>query len=50
MDINESKGYPPLLFAAVICNNELAVRALLESGASPTVKFHGRYFGTSTCI
>ena len=42
MDIKENKKYPPLLFAAVRSNNDVAVKALLEHGAIPTVKFHGR--------
>ena len=43
MTITEENGYPPLLFAAVKSGNKLAVRLLLENGAAPNAKFHGRY-------
>ena len=41
-DASEGKDYPPLLFAAVKSSNEVAVKALLENGAAPTIKHHGR--------
>jgi ankyrin repeat protein len=41
--ITEEKGYPPLLFAAAKSGNELAVRLLIENGATPNAKFRGRY-------
>ena len=42
IDTGEGKDYPPLLFAAVKSSNEVAVRALLEDGAAPTIKHRGR--------
>ena len=42
IDVSEDDTYPPLLFAAVKSGNEVAVKALLENGAAPTIKHHGR--------
>lgn len=42
-DVCDNRDYPSSLFAAVKSGNELAVQALLENGADPTVKFRGRY-------
>lgn len=42
IDTSEDDNYPPLLFAAVKSGNEVAVKALLENGAAPTIKYRER--------